>query len=93
MVFKGREITAGTNNKGDVMVTVEFPKKNGVEIEIVSKALDKYGKAIDSAVREVLMEQKIENAHILVEDYGALDFVIRARVETALQRAVERSRA
>ena len=93
MVFKGRGITAGTNNKGDVIITVEFTKKNNVEVEIISQSLVKYGKAIDNAVREVLLEQKIENAHVLVEDYGALDFVIRARVETALQRAVERSRA
>ncbi len=86
MVFHGSESACGTNSKGDAIVTVEITKKDGIQIEIVSKVLKKYGESIKESVLEILHAFKIENANVLVEDFGALDFVIRARTETAVRR-------
>ena len=44
MVFRGHEITTGTANKGDALITLEITKSDGVKIEITSKVLVKYGK-------------------------------------------------
>lgn len=43
---------------------------------------------MEKAVREVLADMKIENAKVLVQDFGALDFVIKGRTRTAVRRAV-----
>ena len=77
MVFRGHEITTGTANKGDALITLEITKSDGVKIEITSKS-----------VKEILAAANLGNARVLIEDHGALDFVIRARLETAIQRFV-----
>ena len=82
MVFRGHEITTGTANKGDALITLEITKSDGVKIEITSKVLVKYEKS----VKEILAAANLGNARVLIEDHGALDFVIRARLETAIQR-------
>jgi citrate lyase subunit gamma (acyl carrier protein) len=47
-----------------------------------------FGKLMEKAVREVLSEMKVENAKVLVQDFGALDFVIKGRTRTAVRRAM-----
>lgn len=86
MVFGGHEITTGTANKGDALITLEITKSDGVKIEITSKVLVKYGQSIEKSVKEILAAANLGNARVLIEDHGALDFVIRARLETAIQR-------
>lgn len=43
---------------------------------------------MEIAVREVLDDMKVENAKVLVQDFGALDFVIKGRTRTAVRRAM-----
>jgi citrate lyase acyl carrier protein len=56
--------------------------KNG-EIHV---RLAREGESIRTLVREVLAEYGVENATLRIADRGALDCVIRARVETAVMR-------
>jgi len=92
MFFSGREVTAGSENKGDVFVTLELVSQGESKVELTSKVISKYGDSIKSSIEETLNKFGINAAKILVNDYGALDFVIRARVETAIKRALsERS--
>ena len=77
--------TAGTLESSDVFVTLE-PRENGLEIEIDSVVKNQYGEAIRTAVEEVLKEQNVTAARVSIVDRGALDCVIRARVETAVMR-------
>ena len=77
--------TAGTLESSDVFVTLE-PHEDGLEIEIDSVVKNQYGDAIRAAVEDVLKEQNITAARVSVVDRGALDCVIRARVETAVLR-------
>ena len=86
MVFKGNESACGTNSKGDVIVTLEIFSEDGINVEIESKVFAKYGESIKDSVIDVLTEFKIQNANVSVEDFGALDFVIRARTEGAIKR-------
>jgi len=76
---------AGTLESSDAYVEIE-PGKNGVQIQLESVVMDQFGQAIEQTVREVLQEQAVENANVRVIDRGALDCVIRARVETAVLR-------
>lgn len=80
-----RKAAAGTMESSDAYVEIE-PGKNGIEIQLESVVKVQFGEAIQSVVREVLSECGIENARVSVVDRGALDCVLRARVETAVVR-------
>ncbi len=74
-------VEAGTLEKGDARVVITDADKR--EIVVKSKLERLYGDAVRKTVEE--MTQGI-NANILVEDMGALDWVIRARLEAAIRK-------
>ncbi len=75
---------AGTMESSDVYVEIE--PGQGIEIQLESVVKGQFGNAIEAVVREVLEECSVTNAKLHVVDRGALDCVIRARVETAVLR-------
>lgn len=79
---------AGTDEKSDAIVTIE-PNENGLQLEIKSVVMNQFGSAIEASVREVLADMGVQNAIVRVADRGALDCVLRARVETAILRGME----
>mgnify|MGYP002513166263 CR=1 FL=1 len=60
-----------------------------LEVELESVVQLQFGEAIEAVVRDVLAENGVNNAAVRVTDRGALECVIRARVETALLRGKE----
>lgn len=83
-----RSVSAGTMESSDAYVEIE-PTAAGVELQLESVVQEQFGEQIRSVVWEVLKEHKVENASIRVIDRGALECVIRARVETAILRGKE----
>lgn len=83
-----RAASAGTLESSDVFVEIE-PAEQGIEIRLESVVKGQFGSAIEAVVREVLAQEGVENASVSVADRGALDCVIRARVETAILRGKE----
>ena len=81
-----RRATAGTLESSDAYVELE-PGGDGIEIELDSVVEGQFGAQIRRVVAEVLVEQCVESARVKLVDRGALDCVIRARVETAVARA------
>ena len=79
---------AGTLESSDAYVEIE-PAECGVTVELQSVVQAQFGDAIEAAVRSVLAECGVEKAYVKVMDRGALECVIRARVETALLRGKE----
>ena len=77
----------GNEKDSDVLVTVDLDFQ-GIEITIESKLKKMFGKLMEKAVREVLEDMKVENAKVLVQDFGALDFVIKGRTRTAVRRSM-----
>lgn len=77
--------TAGTDEKSDAVITIA-PSDNGLQLEIKSVVMNQFGPAIEASVREVLQDMGVVNATVTVADRGALDCVLRARVETAILR-------
>ena len=76
--------SAGTMESSDAYVEIE--PGTGLEIALESVVGQQFGDAIRQVVSEVLTENGVENAKIRVVDRGALECVIRARVETAMLR-------
>ena len=77
--------SAGTMESSDAYVEIE-PGTAGVTLQLESVVMGQFGEAIEKAVRNVLEELAVENANVRVVDRGALECVIRARVETAVLR-------
>lgn len=78
---------AGSLESNDIFVMV-FPNENGNEIELESIVIKQFGKRIKEVIEETLKELKVENAKIIAKDRGALDYTIKARIETAIRRAM-----
>ena len=83
-----RNASAGTMESSDVYVEIE-PCAGGITLQVESVVKAQFGDAIEAVVREVLAEQGVENAGVRVVDRGALECVLRARVETAVLRGKE----
>ena len=77
--------SAGTLESSDVYVEIT-PAESGIEIDLNSVVQAQFGDDILAVVREVLDECGVDNAKLTIQDRGALDCVIRARVETAVMR-------
>lgn len=88
MPIINRKACAGTLESSDVYVELE-PSVSGIELNLESAVIKQFGEAIRSAVLDVISEMNISDIKIKVVDRGALDCVIRARVETALRRGME----
>ena len=80
-----KRASAGTMESSDAYVEIE-PAQNGLHIQLESVVKGQFGESIDRTIREVLAEQDISNANVRVVDRGALECVLRARVETAVLR-------
>lgn len=76
---------AGTLESSDVYVKVEPCDK--LEVEVESVVYNQFAEEIKNSVMEVLNELGVESGKISVNDKGAIDCVIKARVETAIKRA------
>ncbi|MDR1626961.1 MAG: citrate lyase acyl carrier protein [Spirochaetia bacterium] len=76
---------AGTLESSDIHV--EVSPGTGVEIDVQSTVLTQFGDSIKKTVMDVLREMEVGDVRVFANDRGALDCVIRARLETALLRA------
>lgn len=87
MEIKKRAV-AGTMESSDVYVEIE-PGAGGIDIQLESVVKAQFGDAILGVVQEVLNDCNVEDACVRIIDRGALECVIRARVETAVLRGKE----
>ena len=79
-----KSAAAGTMDSSDAFVEI-FPAEE-LSLEISSVVMERFGAALEKAVREQLADCGVEQALVRVTDRGALDCVIKARVETAVRR-------
>lgn len=78
---------AGTLESSDALIRIE--PANGLTVEINSSVGKQFGEQIEATVREVLAKLGITAAQVIVEDKGALDCVLQARVKAAAMRATD----
>ena len=82
---------AGTVESSDVMIAIQPNPGQGIDIQIQSDVMVMFGEAIEKTVRDVLAEFDVKDAKVSVNDRGALDFAIRARMQCAITRSAELS--
>ena len=84
--------TSGNKGKGirsDCFVSVEITDNGGFNIHLESKVKAMFGDSIFKLCADVLQYFEIENANVIVEDFGALPLVITARLEAAIKKLIE----
>lgn len=80
-----KDAIAGTLESSDVMVKVTPHHK--LEVTIGSTVMAQFGDQIRRVVDETLAHLGVEDGSFVIEDKGALDCTIRARVQGAVVRA------
>lgn len=87
-----RESLSGTQESSDLMVKIA-PADGGLEIIIHSEVIKQFGEQIRQTIDETLRALDVRQGLIIVEDKGALDCVIRARLQSAILRAAKEQTA
>ena len=88
----GEIITVGNKGKtvrSDCFVTLELKDTGGFDIQLESRVAVMYGNAIIALAKEVLEFFGIHDASLKIEDTGALSWVISARIEAAVTKAIK----
>ena len=75
---------AGSFSSNDALITVS--ESDELVIKIESIVDDFFHDQIDKVVRDTLKELNIKKIKVEVNDKGALDYTIRARLITAISR-------
>lgn len=83
-----REALAGTQESSDLMVKI-LPADGELEVVIHSEVIKQFGDQIRQVVQETLRAMNVNQGVIMVDDKGALDCVIRARLQSAILRAAD----
>lgn len=79
----------GPKVRSDCEITLELTDGGGISIDLKSNVKTLYGESIKKQCIEVLSFFGIGNAHLNINDTGALPFVISARLEAAVKQLVD----
>lgn len=85
-----KSAVAGTLESSDAQIWVE-PGDGELELFIDSVVEKQYGEEIRRVVLETAASMQVEHGRITVVDKGALNCTLRARLQTAICRASEKS--
>ncbi len=78
----------GDKVRSDCYVEFRTKRSGGLKIEVKSKVQSMFGKSIRNLAEEMLNFFEIKNAELYIEDYGALEPTLMARIEIAIKRAL-----
>ncbi|SNY59525.1 citrate lyase acyl carrier protein [Enterobacter sp. CC120223-11] len=78
---------AGTLESGDVMIRISPLDSEEIDLQISSSVEKQFGEAIRATLYEILSRYDVRGVQLIIDDKGALDCVLRARLETLLARA------
>ncbi|MGE5352811.1 MAG: aldolase/citrate lyase family protein [Acidobacteriota bacterium] len=76
----------GDKVRSDCSFEIELKASGGIELEMKSKVETMYGDSIRKLIMDMCEYFEIKDAHICLEDSGALPFVLAARFELAVKR-------
>ncbi|WP_434798557.1 citrate lyase acyl carrier protein [Terrisporobacter vanillatitrophus] len=80
---------AGTLESSDIQVIIEPNENNGIVIELESVVKNQFGDQIIDVMMKTLQALDVKDAKIFANDKGAIDAVIKSRVQTAVYRSAK----
>lgn len=81
-----KEALAGTLESSDLLVKVAPLPEDRVDVVIQSEVMHQFGEQIRRVVLHTLQQLGLVSGQIVIEDKGALDCAVRARVQAAVLR-------
>jgi citrate lyase subunit gamma (acyl carrier protein) len=78
---------AGSKESNDCLITIESADKTKIVIDSIVGVF--FYDQILETVESTLKEYDVKNVLVLVEDKGALDYTIKSRLVTAIERMKE----
>jgi len=82
-----KEAVAGSLESSDCLVMVR--PSDLLQVDLESLVQEKYGSQILQLVEETLKELNITSGYLKINDRGALDYCLRARVKSAVKRGCD----
>lgn len=80
---------AGTLESSDCQIIIRPNPGMGIEIDLESDVAVMFGKSIMNTIKNTLAEFEVTDAVVEMKDKGALDCVIRSRMQCVICRASE----
>jgi citrate lyase subunit gamma (acyl carrier protein) len=77
---------AGSLESNDCLISVKPSKERVILIESI--VYEQFGHLIEKVIKETLDELKVDTIYVKCDDKGALDYTIKARLKTAIRRAM-----
>jgi citrate lyase subunit beta/citryl-CoA lyase len=78
----------GTDVRSDCYVTFELKETGGIKINLKSKVEVMYQEANLELCNKILNHFQIENCELSIDDKGAIDCVLAARIEAAIKKVI-----
>ncbi|AKJ43256.1 citrate lyase acyl carrier protein [Pragia fontium] len=82
-----KEAVAGTLESSDVMVRIAPIDGAEIDLQLHSSVEKQFGDAIRETVLDTLAKLGVTGVQLIIDDKGALDCILRARLQTVLLRA------
>ncbi len=79
----------GNNVRSDCYLEIELKNSGGIKLLLKSKVETMYGDSIHKQINDMSEFFGIKHAYILLEDKGALPFVLAARFEAAVNKVLK----
>jgi citrate lyase subunit gamma (acyl carrier protein) len=83
------EATAGTSESGDARVSVIPDPGEGLTLELKGPSIDRFGDEIRAIAMATLSALGVLDARVSIDEKGALDATIQARLAAACGRAAD----
>ena len=80
---------AGTLESSDIQIIIEPNENGGIVIELESVVKARCGEQVEEVITNTLKELGVTDAKIFANDKGAIDPVIKSRVQTAVYRSAK----
>ena len=80
---------AGTLESSDIQIIIEPNENGGIVIELESVVKAQFGEQVEDVITNTLKELGVTDAKIFANDKGAIDPVIKSRVQTAVYRSAK----
>lgn len=81
---------AGTLESNDIFITITAVGGTDTSISLSSIVMNQFGEAIRAVVTQCMAQSGLKGVEVAVQDKGALECTIKARMETAIARFKEK---
>lgn len=81
---------AGTLESNDILITISSAGGNANSVSLSSIVINQFGPAIRAVIDQCLEASGLLGVEVTVQDKGALECTIKARMETAIARYKEK---